>query len=374
MELFDWTYYLDKYPDLRRYGINNEQQAIHHWLTYGKKEGRTSIRAPELFEWHYYLNKYPDLRRNGINTEQQAIHHWLTYGKKEGRTSIRAPELFDWTYYLDRYPDLRMNGITTEEAAIQHWLTYGKLEKRVPFNSTIKSNNNIGLLIPSTSNGRQWHNSEEAYLYNTIKSFINSTLLDQPIKYCNIYKFYIGIDQNDKILDTEGFRLDINKLIRPFENVHIEYVYMDGITKGHLTVMWNRLFTKALADGCDYFFQCGDDIDFKTNGWVDDCIYTLHINNNIGLTGPKNNNPNILTQSFVSRKHYELFGYYFPEEIINWYCDDWINEVYRSLNAYFPLQQHLCENIGGEPRYSINNDKMREKCTELVNRDLQNKI
>ena len=77
-----------------------------------------------------------------------------------------------------------------------------------------------------------------------------------------------------------------------------------------------------------------------------------------------------------------LFGYYFPEEIINWFCDDWINEVYKGMNAYFPLQQHLCVNIGGQPRYTINNDSMinlhfnssvnmmREKCTEVVKRDL----
>ena len=30
---------------------------------------------------------------------------------------------------------------------------------------------------------------------------------------------------------------------------------MDGIAKGHLTVMWNRLFKKALDDNCDYFFN-----------------------------------------------------------------------------------------------------------------------
>jgi hypothetical protein len=322
-----------------------------------------------LFDWQYYLDKYPDLQRNGIHTEELALGHWLTYGKKEGRISIRPPLLFDWQYYLEKYPDLRRNGINTEQQAIEHWLTYGKKEKRMPFNINIKSNNTIGILIPSTSNGREWHNSEETYLYNTIKSFINSTLLDQTIQNRNTYKFYIGLDRNDKILDIEGFRLDINKLMLPFENVLIEYIYMDGITKGHLTAMWNRLYIKALADECDYFFQCGDDIEFKTNGWIGDCIYALQINNNIGLTGPMNNNPNILTQSFVSRKHYDLFGYYFPEEIINWFCDDWINEVYKSLKAYFPLKQHLCDNNGGTPRYIIN-DTLRDKCTELVNRDV----
>ena len=28
--------------------------------------------------------------------------------------------------------------------------------------------------------------------------------------------------------------------------------------------MWNVLFKQAYDDGCDYFYQCGDDIEFKT--------------------------------------------------------------------------------------------------------------
>ena len=75
-----------------------------------------------------------------------------------------------------------------------------------------------------------------------------------------------------------------------------------------------------------------------------------------GVVGPINNNPRILTQSFVSRKHKELFGYYFPPEIINWFCDDWINEIYKKIGHFYPLTQHFCNNVGGQPRYEINNE------------------
>ena len=74
------------------------------------------------------------------------------------------------------------------------------------------------------------------------------------------------------------------------------------------------------------------------------------------MTGPINNNARILTQSFVSRRHMEIFGFFFPEEIINWCCDDWINEVYIGLNMFYPLYSHLCINVGGNPRYEINNN------------------
>lgn len=79
--LFDWVYYLDKYPDLRATGIQTEYHALKHWVLYGKKEGRKCA----AFEWTCYLNNNSDLRANGIHTEAQAVAHWLTYGKMEGR-------------------------------------------------------------------------------------------------------------------------------------------------------------------------------------------------------------------------------------------------------------------------------------------------
>ena len=189
----------------------------------------------------------------------------------------------------------------------------------------------IGILIPSTSKGREWNSYKETYLYYlTLKTFLIT--YDQE----HTYNFYIGIDKNDKIYDNEKEKGQLKRFISIMKNVDIEFMYMDGIEKGHLTIMWNRLFKKAYDDNCDYFFQCGDDIDFKTKGWVNACIETLKKSNGIGMVGPMNNNAFILTQSFVSRKHMELFGFYFPEEIINWYCDDWINDVYKNINAFFP--------------------------------------
>ena len=146
---------------------------------------------------------------------------------------------------------------------------------------------------------------------------------------------------------------------------------MDGIQKGHLTVMWNRLFEKAYDDNCDYFYQTGDDILFKMTGWVNDCIGTLEENNDVGLTGPINNNSRILTQAMVSRKHMEIFGWFFPEEIQNWCCDDWYNWVYQP-DYFYPLKKHFCSNEGGQPRYTINNDKNFRKDMKTYQRKTMN--
>jgi hypothetical protein len=41
MDLFNWKNYLENYPDLKDFGIYNEQQARIHYNRYGKSEGRT---------------------------------------------------------------------------------------------------------------------------------------------------------------------------------------------------------------------------------------------------------------------------------------------------------------------------------------------
>ena len=208
----------------------------------------------------------------------------------------------------------------------------------------------IGILIPTTTNNRKWNSYNDTYLHNImLRSFLLS--YDEEHEYI----FYLGIDKGDKIMDNINTINQINSLKNAYKNIDFQFIYMTGIAKGHLTIMWNRLFKKALDDECDYFFQCGDDIKFKTKGWINDSIKILSENNNIGISGPNNNNYEIITQSFVSRKHFDLFGYYFPEELINWYCDDWINLVYKQINAFYPLKNHYCANNGGEPRYNIHN-------------------
>jgi len=203
----------------------------------------------------------------------------------------------------------------------------------------------IGILVPCTSKQREWKTMMDTYLFQlTLKTFLSTMSPGHE------YIFYIGYDQEDPLFSNpkEQYFLSIFKSM-----VTIRFVEMK-IPSGYLTKMWNVLFRNAYEEGCDYFFQCGDDIFFKTRGWVNDCIRVLQEHGNVGLTGPDNENGRILTQSFVSRKHMEIFGEYFPESIRNWCCDDWYNWVYE--DHLYPLKQHTCTNEGGPPRYTINQD------------------
>ena len=167
------------------------------------------------------------------------------------------------------------------------------------------------------------------------------------------------------------------------KNINIQFISSKGISKGWVTEMWNKSFKKAYNYGCDYFYQCGDDIEFLDKEWVIKCIKVMERHKNTGITGPidwgreqhkmiTGAGKFILTQTFVSRKHMDNFGFYFPEEIKNWFCDDWITYVYISKNKYWPIQKRIL-NKGGDPRYTPEGKgeefkPMTQKCIKLINK------
>jgi hypothetical protein len=208
----------------------------------------------------------------------------------------------------------------------------------------------IALLIPCTSNRRElWKDIKDTYLYNfTLKTF----LLTMDKQYN--YTFYIGYDKDDRIFSKKSEQEIIIRFNKVFNNVNFKFVELN-VEKGYVTKMWNILYKQAYLDNNEYFYQCGDDINFKTKNWITDSIEILKKNNDIGISGPINNNARILTQAMFSRKHMEIFGFLFPENIKNWCCDDWYNWIYQP-NNFFPITNHFCSNDGGQPRYNINGD------------------
>ena len=207
----------------------------------------------------------------------------------------------------------------------------------------------VGLLIPCTSRGRdEWNDIKDTYLYRlSLSTFLRSQDREHT------YVVYIGYDADDRIFADKSNQDAISRFSLAFHNISFQFIKYENIKRGHLTKMWNVLYKVAYDDLCDYFYQCGDDIVFKTNGWINDSIQALVSHNNVGIAGPINNNNLILTQALFSRKHMDIFGWMFPEEIMNWCCDDWYNNVYRPA-FFYPLSQHFCSNDGGIPRYDIN--------------------
>ena len=109
-----------------------------------------------------------------------------------------------------------------------------------------------------------------------------------------------------------------------------------------------------------------NDIKILTSNWESIFIDKLRTQNNIGVVGPKDPNHYALTQSFVHKTHLKIFKRYFPEELKNWYIDDWITNVYKP-NYSFKFDNISIQNSGGEQRYKITNNK--ELYLKILKRD-----
>ena len=237
----------------------------------------------------------------------------------------------------------------------------------------------IGILIPSTTKGLECKSYKDTHFYKIfLRSFIKTYTRDFN------YKIYLVVDDDDAIYKKKEATDKIKKFISLLQNIEIEFISSNGIDKGWVTKMWNRAFQRAYDDGCDYFYQCGDDIEFMDPNWVKICIDKLISFNDKGVTGPIDwgrevfNIQNggrgkfLLTQTFVSRKHMDYFGFYFPPEIKNWFCDDWITYVYASKNLCLRIQPRIY-NRGGAPRYTPEgrgNDmpRMMNLCNNLIHK------
>ena len=203
----------------------------------------------------------------------------------------------------------------------------------------------IALLIPTTTKNTKFKKLEDTHLFKFCLPSLCNTLSND-----HQYTIYYGIDTDDKIyhkLKTKQ-KLINSKL---YDKINKIKIYNMNHEKGDVVSIWNDLFKKAYDDNNDYFIQMGDDIFFHNNNWLNTCLQFLQANMNIGVVAPKDiGNPRILTQSIVSRKHMDIFGYYFNPNIKNWGCDDWISGVY---SKYFIYQTHHCiSNKGGKPRYT----------------------
>jgi len=221
----------------------------------------------------------------------------------------------------------------------------------------------IAILIPTTTNNTKFKKLEDTHLF---KYCLNSLLNTLPAEHK--YTIYYAIDDDDKLYNKFQTKKKLinTKLYKKISSIKI--ITTKGIEKGNVVGMWNRLSENAYADGNDYFLQMGDDIVFHHYNWLNVCIEKLKNNNDIGMSSPIDINSKILTQSLVSRKHIEIFGYYFNPKIINWGCDDWINGVYHSEYLY-SIHTHTLENIGDPdvPRYKPIDDKKLWK--ELIAED-----
>ena len=165
----------------------------------------------------------------------------------------------------------------------------------------------VAILIPVCSRN-QTYNTLSAIPFVT--TFYPSFLKFKDVNYK--FSFYIGYDSTDvfykKVIYELPFVLKDGSEMKIIELNECEHKPAKA---------WNVLFEKAVSDGCDYFYQIGDDVKIESN-WTDVFIDTLLKNNNLGVVGGchlsnyngrvANGNPPVIENAFVSKTHYNIFN------------------------------------------------------------------
>lgn len=147
------------------------------------------------------------------------------------------------------------------------------------------------------------------------------------------FVLYIAFDKGDPLWDDNylfaalnGHMQRMGASVRPLV---VKYVRMPS-TNGWLTYIWNYLYALAINDNCEYFYQLNDDLIFATAEWASQLTETLDSMDGYGVVGPNDlsHDCNILTQSMVTRTHWDIFGWLYPPEIKDWNSDLWLSKVY----------------------------------------------
>lgn len=86
--VFDADYYYSEYADLRAAIGNDPKALLQHFVSFGMQEGR---RGNADFDVNAYMDNNPDLVQLFGKEDLASYYlHYISYGKKEGRSAISA--------------------------------------------------------------------------------------------------------------------------------------------------------------------------------------------------------------------------------------------------------------------------------------------
>lgn len=140
--VYNYSYYVGKYPDIKRAFGNNDYKVLQHFVNYGMKEGR---QGAANFEVRSYYNRYADLRRSYGTNWQYYYIHYMRYGSREGRSAVDCTSLqnpttvyhgvnygavYNYNFYIGRNPDVAKAYGGDEDRTLWHFVNYGMREGR----------------------------------------------------------------------------------------------------------------------------------------------------------------------------------------------------------------------------------------------------
>eukprot|EP00960_Hanusia_phi_P002190 62823-Hanusia_phi.AAC.1 len=164
------------------------------------------------------------------------------------------------------------------------------------------------------------------------------------------YKVYIGIDEGDKLSHH-------TQNLKRWSRGNVQVIPCIFSNLSSYTSMVNSIARLAHSSGSMYLVRINDDTQFVTSNWTHIGIAALSNLKppNIGVVGPtcKQGNTAILTHDMVHRLHFDIFDFYYPGSLANWWSDDWITKLY-SDRAIRLKQWEVVHTLTHGTRYVVN--------------------
>ena len=148
--VYDFNYYVNKYPDIKKAYGNDPVGALLHFVRFGMTEGRQGRAS---FNVQNYKKNYSDLQKAYGNNTRAYYIHFLTHGVYEGRSSnggyngggvpadddntkttilngVNYSAVYDYDWYTTHNPDVKKAFGTDYKKTLQHFVNYGMKEGR----------------------------------------------------------------------------------------------------------------------------------------------------------------------------------------------------------------------------------------------------
>ena len=185
-QVYNFNYYIEKYPDIKAAFGNNPEKALEHFVQHGMEEGRSGNAD---FNVYAYKNNYSDLRAAFGDKLEKYYIHYLMHGIEEGRecalvavTTYRGVDysaVYNFEYYIGKYPDLNAVFSNDPAGALQHFLTNGINEER-------QAHENFNILAYKNNYGdlrAAFGDNNKAYVDHYISNGINEGRVAKNFNY-----------------------------------------------------------------------------------------------------------------------------------------------------------------------------------------------
>lgn len=335
-----WSRLVEKYRLLKkiRFRVKGKHKLLNR---HGRGKKIVASRRRQIFKVQSMFGRVGGYRTDSLVRRRIPIQRRLVFRKKKPASNWSRLGIYDPNPCNTVLPVIsyNVNGLSSANLNIQ------------------TNRPRVAILIPTTSRGMKLSNVQNLDMFTRVfPSFLNSLGNDQ----CKFdYNFYLGCDVGDAFYDNPSRKQQYANLFasqaQKYPRVRLAKFMSCHGTSHAPCYVWNQLFLEAYRDNNDYFYQIGDDCEFITQGWTSAFVDVLRQDvNELGVTGPLDiNNTGLMTQSFVSRTHMKIFDTYYPRAFKNWYCDNWLVDVYKDFGLHKWQKGYQVRNKPQPERYSI---------------------